>query len=395
VYGAHPVHRHHLRRVFHAWAFFCVQVKFFLNSFGVLFHPPVFRFILFRLARTEGLMQPAVPLSNFSARLYVLRALCAVAEGADLAAPAGVADVLCDSARFCVFGGRDGLPRSLGSVHACFVLLFLGSTFRNTEQWRVPADSYYASMAVSRDGSVVVVSELDGLKLALKVVRVSDGVILHRLPAFNYGVLHIRRPWGMWVSRDDLVYVANLRTHRIQVLTLCLDVYGPSFGEHEYLDYPSGISGSDEHIAVAEYYEGAVKVFCRRDGTLQRCISIIEPVLNKRPIALCFVPENNRIVVVVWGSVLIFTATGQYVGELGADVLRDPMAVACSDSFNEIVVADCQRGICVFSSSGDLLRTFPHRACSVALHSGTGAVIAQILLDNPAPFLEMATLRLN
>jgi hypothetical protein len=75
-------------------------------------------------------------------RLLFLKAVCAVAEGADVplsyAAPdasSSLSSHVCGSAvlgdalrRVAVLGGREGMPRSLGSVYGGSVTRFLGGS---------------------------------------------------------------------------------------------------------------------------------------------------------------------------------------------------------------------------------------------------------------------------
>ena len=100
----------------------------------------------------------AVALCNASydsARLTFLRAVCAVTEGiaAVTASPTVTAAALRDP-RVCVLGGREGLPRSLGSVYAGSITRFLGglrgvAVRRIFNRW----DLAIETIAVSHDGA--------------------------------------------------------------------------------------------------------------------------------------------------------------------------------------------------------------------------------------------------
>jgi hypothetical protein len=79
--------------------------------------------------------------SNERERMTLARAVCAAGEGAAVATPAPaaarhlcVAAVLADPwRRFTQLGGREGMPRSFGSVYGAYAVLFLGSTFHGIE----------------------------------------------------------------------------------------------------------------------------------------------------------------------------------------------------------------------------------------------------------------------
>ena len=85
---------------------------------------------------------PAWPLCSSTARLLFLKAVCAVAEGADVPLSHAVPDAssrcppdVCVAAvlgdalrRVAVLGGREGMSRSLGSVYSGAVTRFLGGS---------------------------------------------------------------------------------------------------------------------------------------------------------------------------------------------------------------------------------------------------------------------------
>jgi hypothetical protein len=122
------------------------------------------------------------PLCASTARLWWLRALCAVAEGADVPLSHAVLDVgssapsrcppgVCVAAvlgdalhRVAVLGGREGMPRSLGSVYGGSVTRFLGGGLRGVESRVIcvpgTASRYVGGggIAVMRDGQSVLLS---------------------------------------------------------------------------------------------------------------------------------------------------------------------------------------------------------------------------------------------
>jgi hypothetical protein len=79
--------------------------------------------------RGLNLLMSSWPLTTPVARLLWLRALCAVAEGAAVAAEADCV-VTAAAARMAAFHGRYAQRRSLASVYGCFVTLFLGGGVR-------------------------------------------------------------------------------------------------------------------------------------------------------------------------------------------------------------------------------------------------------------------------
>ncbi len=145
-------------------------------------------------------------------RLWFLRACCAVAEGAvvPLAAPVGVprgptlagpaslcvAAVLGDAQRrVSVAGGREGMPRSLGSVYGGSVTRFLGGSLRGIVRRDIATRGVVSfGVAVSRDGSTLLVSDGDGGSQAIHEYSVADGSRLRVIGGKGDGPLQFYGP---------------------------------------------------------------------------------------------------------------------------------------------------------------------------------------------------------
>ncbi len=119
--------------------------------------------------------------------MLFLRACCAVAEGADVPlslavaapiAPLHASPAVCVRAvlgdalrRVAVLGGREGMPRSLGSVYGGSVTRFLGGSYRGVVSRVIDSRGVKSDcngMAVSRDGCTLLVADCWGAS--------SDGV---------------------------------------------------------------------------------------------------------------------------------------------------------------------------------------------------------------------------
>jgi hypothetical protein len=215
-----------------------------------------------------------------------LRSCCAVAEGADVALSHTAPDTsshwspdVCVSAvlgdaqrRVAVLGGREGMPRSLGSVYGGSVTRFLGGSCRGFAS-RVIATaglkSYSNGVAVSRDGSTLLVSDCSGRSHAIHEFRVDDG---SRLRVVGLGVgdgpLRFDSPFQARVASDGFVFVAELDKNRVQVLTPTLHFHG--FVGEGRLVGPTGVCADDAIVVVSEGASDRISVFKRRDGTLLR-----------------------------------------------------------------------------------------------------------------------------
>jgi DNA-binding beta-propeller fold protein YncE len=297
-----------------------------------------------------------------------------------------VAAVLGDALRrVAVLGGREGMPRSLGSVYGGSVTRFLGGGCRGVVSRVIDTPgvtSWSNGVAVSRDGSTLLVSDGDGGSDAIHAFRVGDGSRLRVIGASGDGPLQFRNPRQVWVASDDFVFVADCRNDRVQVLTPRLDFHS-SVGVGE-LFRPSGVCADDDVIMVSESGASRISVFSRCDGARLRRFGTFGRGDGQlySPHGLCFMSGHRHVAVADWGNarVSVFSVEGEFVRHLGVGKLRWPNGVACS-AFDELVVADTSnRRVVVFSASGEMLHTTGHsRFTGVAVHGGT--IFAQDL-DN-------------
>jgi DNA-binding beta-propeller fold protein YncE len=333
----------------------------------------------------------AWPLSG--ARLAWLQSCCAVAEGADVPLSDAVmipnvssrrspnvcvAAVLGDALhRISVLGGRAGVPWSLGSVCGGAVTRFLGGGVRG-EQSRVidtpGVESICSGVAVSRDGSTLLLSDGSGGSHAIHEYRVPDGSRLRVIGGAGDGPLQFKLPCQVWVASDDHVFVAEWGNKRVQVLTPRLDF--DAFVGVGQLEYPSGVCADDDVIVVSEYSAHRISVFSRGDGALFRRFGSRgsgDGQLNG-PRGLCFMSGHRHVAVADLGNdrVSVFSVDGEFVRHVGVGELSCPYSVACS-AFDELVVADDgNERVVVFSASGELLKTMGRGDFTgVAIHGGT------------------------
>jgi DNA-binding beta-propeller fold protein YncE len=325
------------------------------------------------------------------ARVAVLRALCAVAEGADIIIPvspippavrtsaaACVAAVLGDACRrLSILGGRDGMPRSLGSVYGSSVTLFLsGLCGKASRVIKTPGvRSWSNGVAVSRDGTTLLVSDSWGGSGTIYAFDVHTGVHLRTIGCKGDGPLQFKQPRQVWVASDDYVFVAEYRNNRIQILT------PREFGFHGFVGVgqlrgPSGVCADDDIVAVSEPNAHRISVFKRGDSTLICRFGSRGSGDGqlKSPLGLCFMSGHRHVAVADYGNhlVSVFSVEGEFVRTVGVGELRGPQGVACS-AFGEIVVANYGSGrVVVFSASGELLHTMGHGGFTgVAIHGGT------------------------
>jgi DNA-binding beta-propeller fold protein YncE len=279
--------------------------------------------------------------------------------------------------RVAVLGGREGMPRSLGSVYGGSVTRFLGGSCRGVAS-RVIATAglkpWSNGVAVSRDGSTLLVSDNDGGSHAIHAFCVADGSRLRIIGGAGDGSLQFREPRQVWVASDDFMFVADCRNKRVQVLTPRLNFHG--FVGVGDLSGPAGVCADDDVIVVSEEDVHRISVFGRCDGALLRRFGSHgrgDGQLNW-PYGLCFMSGHRHVAVAdnINHRVSVFSVEGEFVRHVGVGKLIYPSGVACS-AFDEIVVTNAWNGrIVVFSASGEMLHTMRGGDFTgFAMHGGT------------------------
>ncbi len=242
-------------------------------------------------------------------------------------------------------------------------------------------------MAVSRDGSTLLVSDRDGGSHAIHALRVADGSRLLVIGGAGDRPLQFKNPRQVWVASDDHMFVADYGNNRVQVLTPTLDFHG--FVGLGQLHGPSGVCADDDVIMVSERDAHRISVFKRGDGALLRRFGSPGSGDGQlhTPQGLCFMSGHRHVAVADNNNsrVSVFSVEGEFVRHVGVGELRSPTGVACS-AFDEIVVACGLSGrVAVFSASGEVLHTMRGGDFSgVAIHGST--IFAQTYNDKCVVF---------
>jgi DNA-binding beta-propeller fold protein YncE len=262
----------------------------------------------------------------------------------------------------------------------------LADVFRGEESRAIATagvQSWSNGVAVSRDGSTLLVSDSNGGSHAIHAFRVADGSLLRVIGFSGDGPLQFKNPRQVWVASDDVVFVADYGNNRVQVLTPRLDFHG-IVGVSQ-LRGPSGVCADDDVIIVSEEDAHSISVFNRDDGALLRRFGSLGSGDGqlKSPLGLCFMSGHRHVAVADHYNhrVSVFSVEGEFVHHVGVGNLRRPAGVACS-AFDEIVVADwLNTRVVVVSASGEMLHTMRGDDFSgVAMHGGT--ILAQTWLGN-------------
>ncbi len=289
-----------------------------------------------------------------------------------------VAAVLGDALRrVAVLGGREGMPRSLGSVYGGSVTRFLGGSLRGVVSRVIdmPGLMPFANgVAVSLDGSTLLVADSGACgSHAIHAFRVADGSRLRVIGGEGDEPLQLSHPYQVWIAPDGHVFVADSTNNRVQVLTPTLDFH--CFVGVGHLRDPLGVCGNDDTIVVSEWEAHRISVFNRHDGALLRRFGSfgLGDGQLRFPCGLCFMSGHRHVAVAELGNhrVSVFSVEGEFIRHVGVGQLRSPTGVACS-AFDELVVADHgNKRVVVLSASGELLRTLEcERVTSVAINGG-------------------------
>ncbi len=229
-------------------------------------------------------------------------------------------------------------------------------------------------VAVSRDGSTLLVTDTAGGSHAIHEYRVSDGSLLRVIGGAGDGPLQFKHPRQVWVASDDFVFVADHGNRRVQVLTPRLDFHAlVGVGE---LEYPVGVCANDAVVVASEGRIHRVSVFSRCDGALLRRFGSQGSGAGQLnwPLGLCFMSDERHVAVadIYNCRVSVFGVDGDFIRHVGDGAAYTPHGVACS-AYDELVVADrANRAVVVLDDSGKEVKTMARgRFSGAAMHCGT------------------------
>jgi DNA-binding beta-propeller fold protein YncE len=288
-----------------------------------------------------------------------------------------VAAVLGDALRrVSVLGGREGMPRSLGSVYSSSVARFLGACFEGVQSRVISMSavrSFSNGIAVSRDGSTLLVSDMWDGSHAIREFS-ATGSWRRYVGGKGSAPLKFNGPGQVCIAPDGFVFVADCNNNRVQVLTPSLDFHG--FVGAGHLAGPCGVCANADVVVVSEVAAHRISVFSRRDGALLRRFGHAGRGDGQlmSPHGLCFASDDRHVAVAehMNSRVSVFTVDGgEFVRHVGVGELKLPYGVACS-GFDELVVADTgNRRVVLFSASGSKIATIGHCAVTgIAMHGG-------------------------
>lgn len=356
--------------------------------------------------------------ASLNARGWWLRALVCVAEhdvecvvnvGGGLGASAGagagdsgsiafvaspascVAAVLSDAQhRIACLGGREGMPRSLGSAYGGMVTQFLNGCFRGERARLLKTHARFnnAYTCVFNNAYTCVTPTYDGAGFLATSTHKANLYLLdaagRKLRALGRGNGHrplfFSLPAQVCVAPDGFVFVAEAGNDRVQVLT-------PQYKFHAFLAIdafsalrPRGVVATDTTVFVsvtavssAAAHGDCVLVFERATGALLRKLG--EGCLIY-PWGMCLLPKS--------GLLAVAQLTQHRVAFLNPDTgaLEREIRFACETSFvqstahDELVVTSCpymRRGA-IFVLTAELET---HRVCQYEVDDDLRAAVLQ------------------
>jgi hypothetical protein len=362
-------------------------------------------------------------LTHQGARESLVEAIVRAAENAVSMTPVvsgtpAVAAMLCDTARFCVLGGIPGLRRSLASIYAMHVVLFLGTGFKGTVRRNVVSflSALNSSLAVLNTAQEPVL--LVTTKTRVLVMDPKRFTVLHSVRAFDFGEVVLDCPNRLAVAPDGFVFVEEWGNARVHVLTPQLEFHA-HIGSADQLRSPAGLCADANFVFVSARFEHHASVFSRADGALVRRFVSRDPgeaqlcyrrVLNLRklyfglklrlprreapnprrwtvehflklstrryPLSLCILPRSGCVAVCDSASngVDVFTVEGAFVRRVAK--VRENTAIACT-AFDEIVMTDFYGRVFVANERGDVVKQLRHGVAvfndTVLVHTIDGA----------------------
>ena len=294
-------------------------------------------------------------LSRLSAdgqRLAVLRAACAVAEGAAVATDASSSCPSVAAARAC-----------RARWAACTPAPWCGSSRHSTEGLRTAAAwPYHETVARCLSWAAALAPKPMTCSVCTTCATERPSAPSQFRATVKCG-LHL----------TIFEFLAHWRSG-VKVLAQCLDVQGVI-----HCAGARGACADDQcvFVAVSAADTDEIVVISRDTGAMRRRfgrrgVGYGDLLLPRRT---CFVSRNRRIAVANSGHdrVSVFSVDGVFVRNVGVGMLRHPMSVACSAGGDELVVADyghCR--LVVFSASDELLHVVRDgQFTSVAIHGST------------------------
>jgi hypothetical protein len=239
--------------------------------------------------------------------------------------------VLLADARMCAFPGRDGAPRSLGSVYGCFVTLFLGGSIRGVLKPLLgPADTGPDPYA-------------HGLTASCR------GAPLLKTNVFGPDATFLGCPPNGWLAPDGSIFIPVMLADTVQEFSPALQHRG-----QYVMRLPSSVCADDSHVVVAGV-KRRVCVFRREDRALVHSFDVHPAATGMLKAA--FLADHRFIALASCYSascVLVYSIGGDCVRTFGQE-LRCINNLACSGA-DEVFVAT-KAGIAVFTATGVLLHT--------------------------------------
>jgi hypothetical protein len=275
------------------------------------------------------------------------------------AAAACVRAVLHDQLqRVTLLHGRDGFPRSIGTVVCGAIALFLdaGKVCRRhfyremaredvaKEAMERPFVKFGHSVAVRSGGqSLLVTSEAEDHTHVILEICMFSGRTLRVIGSSGggSGPLQFSNPGQIWVCESDgFVFVADAANYRVQVLTPQLEfsseivLHRPDPSRpHDLECMPGGVC-ANSRVVVVYTLRGFVHVY-RRVSSSYSSSNVFQIEKKQRPVctcvSVCFTDDGRDVILTLRHTVAIYGLDGTKKRAFGI-MYSEPRSVACTPS---------------------------------------------------------------
>jgi hypothetical protein len=279
------------------------------------------------------------------------------------AAAACVRAVLHDELqRVTLLHGRDGYPRSIGTVTCGAIALFLdaGKVCRRhfyremaredvaKEAMERPFVKFGHSVAVRSGGqSLLITSEAEDHTHVILEICMFSGRTLRVIGSSGSGKgpLQFSHPGQIWVCESDgFVFVADAANYRVQVLTPQLEfsseivLHRPDPSRpHDLECMPGGVC-ANSRVVVVYTVRGIVHVFQRglsSGSSSSSCSNVFQIEKKQRPtytcVCVCFTDDGRDVILTLRHTVAIYGLDGTKKRAFGI-MYSEPRSVACTPS---------------------------------------------------------------
>jgi len=222
------------------------------------------------------------------------------------------------------------------------------------DDWPLPMNSSampvdYTGLAISSDGSLMVVSDSEADQL--EIFRTDDGGHVRSLGGPGTGPGEFNGPLGFCMTPHNTVLVAECANKRIQEVTL----EGAHVKSIPVRGWPFSVAVHGDLVAVARK-KRSIELYNYTAGALVRAISVVKEAGDYMQ-TVCFAPDGEHLAVkTMRGYIALVSVDGQFVRHVGLNTFWEGVAFTCTGYV--IGVGEWGHGSVFSATDGKLLRSW-------------------------------------